>query len=63
MKKQLLSKEKEVWTCDCSTTNDIGQICTSCFKDINGFSLTDTKPDIAIEILEQKIELIKEFLK
>lgn len=63
MKKQLLSKDKEAWTCECSTTNDIGQDCTSCSKDIYGFLLNETKPIVIVKILEQKIELINEYIK
>lgn len=63
MKKQLLSKEKEVWTCECSTTNDIDQDCSTCYQDINGFSARETKPQVVVQILEQKIELIEEYLK
>ncbi len=64
MKKQMLSsKEKEVWTCECSKVNDIETNCQDCTKDIYGFTLSELKPKDIINILEQKIILIKEYLQ
>lgn len=63
MKKQLLSKEKEIWTCECSTINDVEQTCSNCNKDIYGFYPNETKPNVVVKLLEQKIELINEYLK
>ena len=62
-KKQLLSsKEKVIWICECTTVNDIGQCCVGCKKDINGFKENEVKPDQAISIIQQEIELINQSL-
>ncbi|MGC4038665.1 MAG: YbjQ family protein [Chitinophagaceae bacterium] len=62
-KKQLLSsKEKEVWTCECGKTNDSGAYCNGCRQDIYGFKENEPKPGEVIAALEQKIELISEFV-
>lgn len=64
MKKQLLSsKEKEVWTCECSRTNDIDTDCTNCLKDIYGFTVNDVRPARIVDILKNKIDLITGFIK
>jgi uncharacterized protein YbjQ (UPF0145 family) len=62
MTKQLLSKEKEIWTCECKATNDIGTYCNSCFKSIHGFKKNEMGPFEAIDIISRKIELIAENL-
>lgn len=64
-KKQLLSsKEKEVWNCECGNkSNDIGEDCGSCYKDIYGFKQKEMKPYSAVKHIEQKIELINEYIK
>lgn len=63
-KKQLLSsKEKEVWTCECGKTNDIETYCSGCGQDIYGFKQNETKPNTAKDYIEQKIELIAEYIK
>ncbi len=64
-KKQLLSsKEKEVWTCECGkTNNEIGHICSNCNKDIFGFKADDLKPDTVDSFIEEKLELINEYLE
>lgn len=63
-KKQLLSKEKEVWECECgkSKSNEIGETCNSCSKDIYGFNESDNNPDKCISILDEKIMLISKSL-
>lgn len=62
-KKQLLSsKEKEVWTCGCGKTNDIGVYCNGCGLDIYGFGEKEIKPETAESHIRQKIELISEYL-
>lgn len=64
MKKQLLSsKEKEIWTCDCGKTNDVGAYCTGCHHDIYGFKQNEIKPDFVDLHLQQKVELINECIK
>ena len=64
MKKQLLSsKEKEVWACECGKTNDIGYICSGCEKDIYGFKSHEVKPTSIDNYIQEKIELIAEFLE
>jgi hypothetical protein len=64
MKKQMLSsKEKEVWTCECGKSNDIGQRCSSCEKDIYGFRSTEVNPSQAITNIEERIDLIMELVK
>jgi uncharacterized protein YbjQ (UPF0145 family) len=62
-KKQLLSsREKDVWICECTTVNDIGQYCVGCKQDINGFKENEVKPSQAISIIQQDIELINKSL-
>lgn len=62
-KKQLLSsKEKEVWNCECGKTNDLGTYCIGCGQDIFGFNQGEMKPDVVDEYLNQKIQLISEFV-
>ncbi len=64
LKKQLLSsKEKEVWTCECSKTNDIDSYCSGCSQDIYGFKEHETNPIKVEKYLQQKIELISESVK
>ena len=63
-KKQLLSsKEKDVWTCECSKQNNTEDYCGNCNKDIYGFFQNETDPNKTANFLEQKIELIKELIK
>jgi len=63
LKKQLLSsKEKEVWTCECSKVNDIDFYCSGCGKDIFGFKQNDLTPKQVISYLETKIALLRECL-
>jgi hypothetical protein len=62
-KKQLFSTEdKEVWVCECGKTNAMDNYCSSCSKDIYGFSLLETHPKSAIKIISEKIELIRGLL-
>ncbi len=64
IKKQLLSsKEKEVWTCECGKTNDIGAYCSGCSQDIYGFKANEIKPETADNYIQQKIELISEYVE
>ncbi len=63
MKKQLLSsKEKEIWTCECKSTNDMGYYCSNCGKDIFGFKNGESKPNETILKLEERNSLIGEYL-
>lgn len=64
-KKQLLSsKEKDVWNCECGNkSNDIGEYCGTCNNDIFGFKQTEMKPNEIVKYIEQKIELINEYIK
>ena len=64
VKKQLLSsKEKEVWTCECGKTNDIDSNCSGCAKDIYGFKSNEVKPDSVENYIQEKIDLIKEYVE
>lgn len=65
IKKQLLStKEREVWDCECGNkSNEIEENCGTCHKDIFGFHKDELKPIEVVQIIEQKIELIKEFIE
>lgn len=63
-KKQMLSsKEKEIWTCECSKENDLGVNCGSCGKDIYGFQHGELRPEQVAKHLEEKIELITELIE
>lgn len=64
-KKQLLSsKEKEVWNCECGNkSNEVGEYCSSCNHDIFGFNQVEMKPTEIVKYIEQKIELINEYIK
>lgn len=58
-KKQLLSsKEKEVWTCDCNSSVEVGKICGNCKHDIYGFRASEVQPPVTISKIEEKIGLI-----
>lgn len=64
-KKQILSsKEKKVWNCECGhNSNELNDYCGSCNKDIFGFKRTEIKPKEVIKHLDEKIELINEYIK
>jgi uncharacterized protein YbjQ (UPF0145 family) len=64
-KKQLLSsKEKEVWNCECGNKSvEIGENCGSCKNDIFGFKDSEMKPTEIVKYIDQKIELINEYIK
>jgi uncharacterized protein YbjQ (UPF0145 family) len=64
-KKQLLSsKEKVVWNCECGNKSiDIGDFCGSCNNDIFGFKSNEMDPNNVVNFIEQKIELINEYVK
>lgn len=61
-KKGLLSKEKEVWICQCGSKNDMElENCTNvdCKKDKFGFFASEINPPKAIKKLEENIDIIK----
>ena len=63
-KKQLLSsKEKEVWTCECGKTNDIGAYCSGCNQDIYGFKTNELNPVTVENFIKEKIDLISEYVE
>jgi hypothetical protein len=62
MKKGLMSKEKEVWVCECGKTNDLDEYCGACKQNIYGFNEKEINPEIALKDLNQKVELIDEFI-
>ena len=64
-KKQMLSsKEKEIWTCECSKVNEMDQIsapyCYNCGSDIQGFKKDEVNLVKAIKDIEVKIQLIED---
>jgi uncharacterized protein YbjQ (UPF0145 family) len=62
-KKMLLSsREKEIWTCDCNKSNDIGDYCSSCGNDLFGFKERETKPFYVTLVLKNKLSLLAELL-
>ena len=64
-KKQLLSsKEKDIWNCECGNKSiELGENCGSCYNDIFGFKEFEMKPNEIVKYIEQKIELINEYIK
>ena len=59
------TKEKEIWVCECKTSNEIGTnytLCKNCFKDIYGFTADEVTSTQVISILEEKINLITELI-
>lgn len=62
-KKQLLSsKEKEVWICECGKTNDMGDYCSGCKNDIYGFRTNEIKPKAVNDFIQNRLELITEYI-
>lgn len=57
-KKTLLSAEREVWKCSCGQVNDMGVYCTSCEKDIYGFTLKEVKPRDVYDLLNNRLAII-----
>jgi uncharacterized protein YbjQ (UPF0145 family) len=62
MKKSgFLTVEREVWTCECSKTNEAGDMyCSNCYKDIYGFKQDDIKPQTVIDSLTNKVEALQQ---
>lgn len=64
MKKQILSsKEREIWICECSKSNEIDSYCIGCKKDIYGFTANEVSPPIVLTSIKEKISLINEYVK
>jgi uncharacterized protein YbjQ (UPF0145 family) len=65
-KKQMLSsKEKEIWSCECGKSNDVGgdgNYCEGCGKDIFGFKNTEVSPPKVISYIDRKVSLIAELI-
>ncbi|SHM03992.1 Uncharacterized conserved protein YbjQ, UPF0145 family [Chitinophaga jiangningensis] len=60
IKKQLLSKEREVWICGCGQTAEMNAYC-ECGKNIYGFKQLDVQPQTAEKQIQEKIGLISNF--
>jgi len=59
-KKALLTKEKEIWICECGKENDIEQeYCSICKKDFYGFYENEMDPAQAIEKIENEMDILK----
>lgn len=59
-KKALSSKEKEIWKCQCGKENNIdNKYCSSCNKDIYGFSDKEVNPKDILEKLEIDLKILK----
>lgn len=59
-KKALSSKEKEIWICECGKENHIEKkYCSTCQKDIYGFSENEVKPIEIAEKLGNELEILK----
>ena len=56
------SRIRDIWTCECGNGNDIGDNCFNCKNSISGFTNNEINPEEAVALLEQKIELINEYL-
>jgi uncharacterized protein YbjQ (UPF0145 family) len=61
-KKSLLSKEKEMWECECGRVNELNTSCSECAKNIYGFLSSERKPADAIEKINEQVALINEAL-
>jgi len=62
-KKQLLSsKEKQIWVCTCGKSNDMNVYCSGCEQDVFGFKENEMNSDAVCNYLQQKVELISEYL-
>lgn len=62
-KGMLSSKEREVWICECGKTNTLDAYCSGCFRNIYGFKQKEVRPRAAVEHINQKLDLIAEYLK
>ena len=57
------AKEKEVWLCECKSTNITESYCPSCDKDIYGIKKSEMNPLKAIDIISTKIELLSDSIQ
>lgn len=59
-KKMLSSKEKEIWKCECEKENDLSSTyCSSCQKDIFGFSDKEVNPIAIKDKLTQELAILR----
>lgn len=62
-KKLLSSKDLNIWICECQKENKEENIhCLKCGKDIFGFTENEKKPKEVIELLTNKIQLLRQVL-
>jgi hypothetical protein len=50
-------------SCECGKTNDIGVYCSGCSQDIYGFKSNEVTPLEIHNYIQQKIELIAEYIE
>lgn len=61
-KSKLTSSTKQKWLCECGTKNNKDlQRCTSCSKDVYGFSDDEPKPAQVIKFIQEKANVLQEF--
>ena len=58
----LSSKLIDIWDCECGNKGNLNKYCPNCDKDIFGFKEFDFTNLMALKIIEEKIELIKEII-
>ncbi len=62
-KKALSSKEKEIWICECSKENDKERTyCSSCKRDIFGFSENETNAEQISKKLKSELEILEKVI-
>lgn len=63
LKKGMLSKEKEMWQCECGKVNDLDtKLCMNCAKDVHGFLSNELKPSQALSLIDEQVSMITELL-
>lgn len=63
-KSKLTSSVKHKWVCDCGTKNNKDEPrCSSCFRDVYGFSYDEPKPDEVIKFIERKVIVLQDSLR
>lgn len=61
-KKMLSSKESSIWICSCGENNEIESTrCTTCSRDLYGYSVNEFNPLMVIEHLKENIKVIKNY--